>query len=94
MPPSFEWDENKSAWNRAERGFGFDIVEIFDWDGAVVEDDGRKDYGERRRRALGYAGGRAVAIVFTERGSRLRIISVRRMHDKEANKYGLRPKEA
>ena len=84
-----EWDEAKSDKNRAERGFGFEIVHEFDWTSAVVVEDDRKDYGETRLMAFGKAGELQLAIVYTERAGGIRIISVRRMHEKEARRYGL-----
>lgn len=75
--------------NREKRGFGFEIVEEFDWASAHIEEDLRKDYGERRFRAFGTAGDLKIALAFTLRGDDIRIISVRRMHDKEARKYGI-----
>ncbi|WP_231573654.1 BrnT family toxin [Thermopetrobacter sp. TC1] len=49
----------------------------------------KKDYGERRFRAVGRIEGLPYMVVFTPRGTRLRIISMRRMHEKEARKYGI-----
>jgi uncharacterized DUF497 family protein len=83
-----EWDEAKSEKNRAEREFGFEIADSFEWSSAVVERDDRKDYGEARYRAFGRAADLRLCIAFTLRGEVTRIISVRRMHDKEAAKYG------
>ena len=84
-----EWDENKSRWNREMRGFGFEIVDEFDWGAAIIEEDFRKDYGERRFRAFGWAGDLRLVVAFTLRNGDIRIISVRRMHTKEATKYGI-----
>ena len=83
-----EWDEAKSEKNRAERGFGFEIADGFDWASAIVERDDRKDYGEVRYRAFGRAGELKLCIAYTLRGSETRVISMRRMHEKEARKYG------
>jgi uncharacterized DUF497 family protein len=83
-----EWDDAKSERNRVLRGFGFEIADAFDWSSAVVERDERKDYGEVRYRAFGRAGELKLCVAFTLRGPETRIISVRRMHDKEARKYG------
>lgn len=89
MDDDFDWDEAKSEWNRAHRGFGFEIVRDFDWANAVIERDERMNYGEERFRAFGHASGRPLFIAFTRRGTSVRIISVRRMHLKEARHYGL-----
>jgi uncharacterized DUF497 family protein len=84
-----EWDDAKSEWNREHRGFGFEVVYEFDWDGAAIEQDQRADYGERRFRAFGRAGNVRLFVAFTYRAEVLRIISVRRMHMKEAQRYGI-----
>lgn len=84
-----EWDESKSEENRLKRGFGFEIALHFDWDTAVYQPDVRWDYGEDRIVAFGWAVAVRYAIVFTHRNGTRRIISIRRMHDKEARKYGI-----
>ena len=84
-----EWDDAKSEENRLIRGFGFEIAYEFDWANAVFRQADRRDYGERRYIAFGWARQRRLAIVYTNRPSGLRIISVRCMHDKEARKYGI-----
>lgn len=87
--PEYEWYPEKSAWNERERGFGFELVYAFDFENALVVADERKDYDEPRFRAVGRIDGRPYMVVFTPRGKRLRIISMRRMHEKEARKYGI-----
>ena len=73
-----EWDEAKSLKNRRERGFGFEVAsEIFQ--GPVLElEDQRRDYGERRFLAIGQVEENFLAIVYTWRGARRRVISARR----------------
>ncbi len=85
----FEWDDEKDARNRRLRGFGFDLVHRFDFATAKIVEDTRRDYGERRFRAVGRIEGRPYMVVFTPRNGRLRIISMRRMHEKEARRYGI-----
>jgi len=50
------FDSAKSECN--ERGLPFSLVEQLDWSNAVIEEDDRKDYGERRYRVLGFIGDR------------------------------------
>jgi len=85
----FEWDEAKSRRCLQDRGFDFSIVHEFDFETAVIAKDTRKNYGEDRFRAFGFAGSDLFCVVFTPRGDRLRIISMRRMHRKEGARYGL-----
>ncbi len=86
-PLDFEWDEAKSEITRRRRGFGFEIAFDFDWEKATIREDRRRDYGEVRFQAFGYARSRRVYIAFTMRRPRTRIISVRLMHEKEAKRY-------
>ncbi len=85
----FEWGERKSERNCRLRGFGFELVREFDFSAALVVPDLRKDYGEARYRAIGRIEGVPYMVVFTPRERRLRIISMRRMHEKEAARYGI-----
>jgi uncharacterized DUF497 family protein len=89
MDDAYEWDEAKNQINQAKHGVGFDVVYGLEWDSAVVERDERYAYGEPRFRAFGRVAGRPHCIAFTPRGERLRIISVRPMHEKEARIYGI-----
>ncbi|MGQ0711255.1 MAG: hypothetical protein ACT4NV_16095 [Rhodoferax sp.] len=47
------FDPAKNERNEHERGLPFSLVAQHDWSDAVIEEDGRKDYGERRYRVLG-----------------------------------------
>ncbi len=54
---------------------------------AILEDD-RFDDGEQRFRAFGLIDGQFHCLVFAERDDGLRIISLRRAHQKEMQRYG------
>ena len=81
------FDPRKSERNLRERGFGFEIVANFDLRSAIYTVDARRDYGEIRMRALGLILDKLYALVFTMRGSALRVISLRRANRKERNRY-------
>lgn len=49
----YEWDDNKLALNLENHQLHFASAEQFDWTNAVIESDGRKDYGEPRFIAYG-----------------------------------------
>jgi uncharacterized DUF497 family protein len=54
-PLRFTWDHRKSADNLLVRGFDFEFA-TFIFDGRTLErEDIRRDYGERRIVAIGYA---------------------------------------
>lgn len=85
----YEWDEDKRVTNLAKHHIDFNMVVDFDWSVAVVEPDLRYNYGEERFRAFGRINGICHAMIFTFRGSKVRVISLRPMHDKEIKRYGL-----
>jgi uncharacterized DUF497 family protein len=61
MPVAY--DPAKSERNEATRGLAFSLAEGFDWSTALLVEDERKDYGERRYQALGMILRTAVAPV-------------------------------
>lgn len=74
----FEWDDAKAASNAAKHGVTFDDARhVFADPHAVEFSDTRSDYGEDRWIRVGMVGNRllVVAVAFTERGHRFRIIS-------------------
>ncbi len=52
-PPGFAWDDRKAAANHAKHSASFAAVRNFDFEGALVTEDLRADYGEVRLLALG-----------------------------------------
>ena len=46
------FDPNKSAKNARERGLPFELVADLEWERAILVEDARRDYGERRMRAF------------------------------------------
>ena len=83
----FAWDDTRSERNFQERGFGFDIAILIFKGGTVERPDDRRDYGERRVRAIGEVNGIVLHIVFTDRGEVRRIISARAANKKERNQW-------
>ena len=85
----YEWDEAKREANLAKHQVDFAALESFDWLGSIVVPDRRRDYGEVRLRAYGRLSGDACVVVFTRRGTVIRIISLRRANARERRRYGL-----
>ncbi len=83
----FEWDQNKSDKNLAERGFDLEYAcEIFGGD--IIEwDDTRRDYGERRVNAMGEVDEVVYVVVYTPREQVRRIISARPASRRERDAY-------
>ena len=81
----FEWDERKCRRNVQKHGIDFEeVVEMFHGPYITRRSD-RKE--EERWLAIGEAEGRIVAVVFTRRSGRIRIISARRARTDEARTY-------
>lgn len=80
-------DPGKERRNLAERGLSLDLAERLDWATALVWEDRRRDYGERRYCVLGFIEDRLHSVVFTPRDGRPRIISLRKANKREVNRY-------
>jgi len=81
------FDPAKNERNIRESGISFELAADFDFETAMFVEDIRKDYGEIRIRAFGFIGDRLHALVFTMRGTALRVISLRKANRKEVNRY-------
>lgn len=81
-----EFDPDKDAANIEKHGLSFRDFPGFD-DLPIVSVDERHDYDEDRFLAIGRIGDRYFAIIYVERGTRIRLISFRRAHAKEYRQY-------
>ncbi len=81
------FDPAKNAKNIAERGLPFERVAELAWEMAVLQEDRRKDYGERRVRVLARLGQRLHVAVITMRGDAVHVISFRKANRKEVEWY-------
>ena len=81
------FDPPKNARNVAERGIPFRLALRFEWSTALIGEDKRKDYGEKRLQALGFVGDKLHMLVFTPRPPALHVISLRWANDRERTKY-------
>ena len=92
----FEWDEANTHknWER-HRVTPEEAEDVFFNEPLVVRGDARHSKRERRYYALGQtSSGRRLFVVFTIRGSLLRVISVRDMNRRERDAYASHEKEA
>lgn len=84
----FEWDDAKNDACFERRGFDFaHAVRAFFDPLRIVARDIRRDYSEDRYRLTGMIDGRAYVVVYTVRGSAVRIISARKANPKEVAEY-------
>ena len=73
----FEWDESKNEDNRKKHGIDFaDAICVFD--GFMVNQKISVHDGEIRYKDTGIFDGAIVAVIYTMRENRYRLISVRR----------------
>ena len=84
----FEWDDVKSNDCFMHRGFDFAyaIRAVLD-PNRIVGRARRWDYGEDRYRLLGAIERRVFVLIYTMRGSAIRIISARKANRKEVREY-------
>ena len=84
----FEWDDAKSDDCFARRDFDFTYaIRAFLDPHRIVVPDRRWDYGEDRYQLLGRIEGRVYILIYTFRGSAIRIISARKANRKEVRDY-------
>lgn len=81
------FDPAKNERNIALRGIPFMAAEEFEWSSALVVEDVRKDYGERRFQAMGLIGDRLHVLVFTPRDGAVHVISLRKANAREVKRY-------
>ena len=81
----FEWDGAKSDDCFAHRGFDFAYaIRAFLDENRIVGRDRRWDYGEDRYRPLGAIEGRVFALIYTMRGSAIRVVSARKANGRRS----------
>ena len=84
----FEWDDAKNDACFVRRGFDFAYaLRVFFDPHRIVVQDRRWDYGEDRFRVLGMIQERVFVVVYTMRGSAIRIISARKANIEEIADY-------
>jgi len=89
MAFTFEWDPGKAAANHRKHGVSFDeAATAFADPFGIVVDDPRHSADETRVVLLGHSeSSRVLAVMFTERGDRIRLISARKATRREHRHY-------
>ncbi|MEB4590516.1 BrnT family toxin [Candidatus Thiothrix sp. Deng01] len=82
-----DYDPKKNAWNIANRDLPFDLVEHVDWDTALIREDTRHDYPERRYIMLACLNGALHVTCFTPIKDGIRVISFRKANKPERRNY-------
>lgn len=81
----YEWNAAKRTSNLAKHAVDFAEVENLDWDTALTIPHRRR--GEVRHLTYAPVGDRLHALVWMERGDRIRVISFRRANAREIERY-------
>ena len=82
-----EFDPAKRLLTLKQRGLDMNDAPLVFAGLKVTFTDDRMDYGELRWITVGFWQGRMVIIIWTERGGKRRIISMRKANDKEQENY-------
>jgi uncharacterized DUF497 family protein len=83
----FSFDPAKNARNVEVHGISLERSADFGWDEALNLEDTRRDYGERRFKAVGYIGSRIYVLIYTPRDRRAHVISLRKANKREVRQY-------
>jgi len=84
----FTWDIIKQKSNLEKHGLDFDYAEkILKSSKVSTFIDNRFDYGEERNLAYSIVDGIKMCLCFVQRDDEIRVISIRRVHDKEWRKH-------
>ena len=81
------FDPAKDVVNQEKHGTSLSEAEHLVWEEALIGEDRRKAYGEKRMIAIAPMGRRLFVVVYTDRGSYRRIISLRKANDREIKAY-------
>ena len=84
---NIDFDPTKNDRNIRERGLSFERAGDFEFAAAVVREDVRKAYPERRVIALGFLDGRLHVLCFTPIADGIRVISFRKANRREEKDY-------
>lgn len=82
-----EFDEKKNQLNIKKHGVSFLEAKNINWDSLWAFEDNRKNYNEIRMIGYVLIVSRLYNIVYTLRGSSVRIISLRKANKKEVLNY-------
>jgi len=81
------FDKAKDEANQSKHGLPLSEAEKLEWDGALIWQDTRRDYGEARMVALCAIGERLYCVVYVDREDVRRIISLRKANIREVMDY-------
>ena len=83
----FNFDSNKDAINLAKHQLSLADAAKLDWMAALIWVDSRRDYGEIRQIGLVPINQRFYVLVFVDKKTERRIISLRKANNREYERY-------
>jgi len=83
MGINLSYNQAKNESNILLRGLDFNLVKDFNWFLATIYEDTRKNYGENRFVAIGSIDERIYVVIFTPRGNKIHVISLRKANKRE-----------
>lgn len=81
------YDPIKNLANQEKHGCLLEIAKELEWDSLSAKRDDRNNYGEERFIGFAIMESRLYCVVFVDRGSQRRIISLRKANIKEVKIY-------
>ena len=81
------FDQDKDNSNMVKHGTSLADAALIEWETLYAFEDDRKEYGEARIRGYAYIGDRLYCVVFVDRDSTRRIISLRKANQRELKHY-------
>ncbi len=81
------FDPAKSEANWSKHGVSLRLSASIDWSQVWCAPDHRRDYGELREIGYTHINGYLYCVVFTQRGSTFRVISLRKANSREVKRY-------
>lgn len=81
------FDAAKEQTNFSKHGVSLGDSRLIEWETLWAFEDCRHDYGEVRMIGYAYIGRRLYCVVYTDRGSQRRVISLRKANRREVNNY-------
>ena len=82
-----EWDEEKRLATLEQRGIDFADIPLFEPESCITWPDVRRDYGEPRFITMGILHDVPCSYCWTPRDGKIRIISLRKINDRERKIY-------
>lgn len=81
------FDQNKNKLNLEKHGISLADAQLLEWETLWATKDLRDNYQEIRFIGYAYLGLRLMNVIYTDRGSTRRVISLRKANKREVKKY-------